>query len=80
MRFSQIFLKMGYSTVVMVNKIVRIGFNDNETYCDTKRIGTFRRTDKVPDEIWSAHVFTFYAENRDALLIVIEENDNEYEA
>lgn len=79
MRFSQIFLKMGYSTVVMVNKIVSGGFNDNVTYYNAKRIGAFRRTDKVPDKIWSAHVFTFYAENRDELLIVIEGDADERE-
>lgn len=80
MRFSQIFLKMGYNTVAKVNKVVENKVEKNGTSMDAEYLGTFKRYDRVPGEIWLARVCTFYAEAKDELLVVIEENDNEYEA
>ena len=80
MRFSQIFLKMGYNTVVKVDKVTEIKSTESGNTMDAEYLGTFKRYDRVPGEIWSARVCTFYAEAKDELLVVIEENDNEYEA
>ena len=80
MKFSQIFLKMGYNTVVKVDKVVENKAEKNGTSMSAEYIGTFKRYDKVPGEIWSARVCIFYAAAKDELLIVIEENDNEYKA
>lgn len=79
MRFSQIFLKMGYNTVVKVDKVVENKVEKSGTSMDAEYLGTFKRYDRVPGEIWSARVCTFYAENRDELLIVIEGDVDERE-
>lgn len=80
MRFSQIFLTMGYNTVVKVDKIVECNTTESTTSMDTVYLGTFKRFDRVPGEIWSARVCTFYAESKDELLVVIEEADDEHKA
>lgn len=43
MRFSQIFLKMGYNTVVNVYKIVKKDSNENKTVIDAACLGMFNR-------------------------------------
>lgn len=81
MRFSQIFLTMGYNTVVEVdrvtgNKPTGNKPTENGNTMDAEYIGTFKRFDRIPKEIWSARVCTFFAEGEDKLLVVIEgEND-----
>ena len=66
MRFSQIFLKMKYSAVVKIYKVDR-------TVIDAGYIGMYNRYDKVPKEVWSAHVYTIGAEAEDVLSVMIED-------
>ena len=66
MRFSQIFLKMKYSAVVKI-------YNDDRTVIDAGYIGMYNRYDKVPKEVWSAHVYTIGAEAEDVLSVMIED-------
>lgn len=76
MRFSQIFLTMGYNTVVEVDRVTGNKPTENGNTMDAEYIGTFKRFDRIPKEIWSARVCTFFAEGEDKLLAVIEgEND-----
>ena len=80
MRFSQIFLTMGYNTVLKVDKVTEIKSTESGNTMDAEYIGAFKRFDRIPKEIWSARVCTFFAESEDELLVVIEENDNEHKA
>ena len=73
MRFSQIFLKMKYSAVVKIYKVVRCDANDDRTVIDAGYIGMYNRYDKVPKEMWSAHVYTVGAEAEDVLSVMIED-------
>ena len=43
MRFSQIFLKMKYSAVVKIYKVVRCDANDDRTVIDAGYIGMYQR-------------------------------------
>lgn len=40
-------------------------------------IGAFKRFDRIPKEIWSARVCTFFAESEDELLVVIERDNDD---
>lgn len=73
MRFSQIFLKMKYSAVVKVYKVVRCDANDDRTVIDAGYIGMYNRYDKVPKEVWSAHVYAVGAEAEDVFSVMIED-------
>ena len=72
MRFSQIFLTMGYNTVVKVDKVTEIKSTESGNTMDAEYIGAFKRFDRIPKEIWSARVCTFFAESEDELLVVIK--------
>ena len=56
MRFSQIFLTMGYNTVVKVDKVTEIKSTESGNTMDAEYIGAFKRFDRIPKEIWSARV------------------------
>lgn len=75
MRFSQIFLTMGYNTVVKVDKVTEI--KSTESGNTMEYIGAFKRFDRIPKEIWSARVCTFFAEGEDKLLVVIERDNDD---
>ena len=77
MKFSQIFLTMGYSTVVKVDKVTEIKPTESGNTIDTEYIGAFKRFDRIPKEIWSARVCTFFAEGEDKLLVVIERDNDD---
>ena len=77
MRFSQIFLTMGYNTVVKVDKVTEIKPTESGNTMDAEYIGAFKRFDRIPKEIWSARVCTFFAEGEDKLLVVIERDNDE---
>ena len=77
MRFSQIFLTMGYNTVVKVDKVTEIKPTESGSTIDTEYIGAFKRFDRIPKEIWSARVCTFFAEGEDKLLVVIERDNDD---
>lgn len=70
---SYLFLKMKYSAVVKVYKVVRCDANDDRTVIDAGYIGMYNRYDKVPKEVWSAHVYTVGAEAEDVLSVMIED-------
>ena len=64
MRFSQIFLTMGYNTVVKVDKVTEIKSTESGNTMDAEYIGAF----------------TFFADSEDDLLVVIErDNDDKNE-
>lgn len=44
---------------------------------DAEYIGAFKRFDRIPKEIWSARVCTFFAESEDELLVVIERDNDD---
>lgn len=77
MRFSQIFLTMGYNTVVKVDKVTEIKSTESGNTMDAEYIGAFKRFDRIPKEIWSARVCTFFAESEDELLVVIERDNDD---
>lgn len=77
MRFSQIFLTMGYNTVVKVDKVTEIEPTESGNTMDTEYIGAFKRFERIPKEIWSARVCTFFAEGEDKLLVVIERDNDD---
>lgn len=77
MRFSQIFLTMGYNTVIKVDKVTEIKPTENGNTMDAEYIGAFKRFDRIPKEIWSARVCTFFAEGEDKLLVVIERGNDD---
>lgn len=77
MRFSQIFLTMGYNTVVKVDKVTEIKPTESGNTMDVEYIGAFKRFDRIPKEIWSARVCTFFAEGKDKLLFVIERDNDD---
>ena len=43
------------------------------TVIDAGYIGMYNRYDKVPKEVWSAHVYTIGAEAEDVLSVMIED-------
>lgn len=43
------------------------------TVIDAGYIGMYNRYDKVPKEVWSAHVYTVGAEAEDVLSVMIED-------
>lgn len=77
MKFSQIFLTMGYNTVVKVDKVTEIKPTESGNTIDTEYIGAFKRFDRIPKEIWTARVCTFFAEGEDKLLVVIERDNDD---
>ena len=77
MRFSQIFLTMGYNTVVTVDKVTELQSTERGNTMDAEYIGAFKRFDRIPKEIWSARVCTFFAEGEDKLLVVIERDNDD---
>ena len=77
MRFSQIFLTMGYNTVIKVDKVTEIKPTESGNTMDAEYIGAFKRFDRIPKEIWSARVCTFFAEGEDELLVVIERDNDD---
>ena len=77
MRFSQIFLKMGYNTVVKVDKVTEIKSTESGNTMDAEYIGAFKRYDRRPKEIWSARGCTVFAEGEDKLLVVIERDNDD---
>ena len=70
MRFSQLFLKMGYNESVKVYKAVKYNMEDNETAVNTEYVGAFNRHDKVPRDIWSAFVCIIGADKKNALSVI----------
>lgn len=46
-------------------------------FADAEYIGAFKRFDRIPKEIWSARVCTFFAESEDELLVVIERDNDD---
>lgn len=44
-----------------------------EPCIDAGYIGMYNRYDKVPKEVWSAHVYTVGAEAEDVLSVMIED-------
>ena len=77
MRFSQIFLTMGYNTVVKVDKVTEIKPTESGNTMDAEYIGAFKRSDRIPKEIWSARVCTFFAEGEDKHIVVIERDNDD---
>ena len=77
MRVSQIFLTMGYNTVVKVDKVTEIKSTESGNTMDAEYIGAFKRFERIPKEIWSARVCTFFAEGEDKLLVVIERDNDD---
>lgn len=77
MRFSQIFLKMGYNTVVNVYKIVKKDSNENKTVIDAAYLGMFNRYDRVPKDVWSARVHEVRAEEKEVLAVIVEGDADE---
>ena len=49
MRFSQIFLTMGYNTVVKVDKVTEIKSTESGNTMDAEYIGAFKRFDRIPN-------------------------------
>lgn len=60
-------------SLVDVYKVVRCDANDDRTVIDAGYIGMYNRYDKVPKEVWSAHVYTVGAEAEDVLSVMIED-------
>lgn len=52
---------------------MRCDANDDRTVIDAGYIGMYNRYDKVPKEVWSAHVYTVGAEAEDVLSVMIED-------
>lgn len=77
MRFSQLFLKMGYNESVKVYKAVKYDMEDNETAVNTEYAGIFNRYDKVPRDIWSAYIRIIGAEEKNTLVTVVEVQTND---
>lgn len=78
MRFSQIFLTMGYNTVVNVYKVTAIEHDEEGTVSTSSApIGTFKRYDQVPEEIWTASIYEIMPGTEDTLLVLIEGVSNE---
>ena len=59
--------------LVKIYKVVRCDANDDRTVIDAGYIGMYNRYDKVPKEVWSAHVYTIGAEAEDVLSVMIED-------
>ena len=77
MRFSQIFLTMGYNTVVKVDKVTEIKSTESGNTMDSEYIRAFKRFDRIQKEICSARVCTFFAESEYELLVVIERDNDD---
>ena len=77
MRFCQIFLSMGFYTVVNVDKVSEFKSTESGNTMDAEYIGAFKRFDRIPKEYWSARVCTFFAESEDELLVVIERDNDD---
>ena len=52
---------------------VRAGYSPRYARGNAGYIGIYNRYDKVPKEVWSAHVYTVGAEAEDVLSVMIED-------
>lgn len=58
-------------------KVTEIKPTESGNTMDAEYIGAFKRFDRIPKEIWSARVCTFFAEGEDKLLVVIERDNDD---
>lgn len=78
MRFSQIFLTMGYNTVVNVYRVTSIEHAEDGTVSTVfVPAGAYRRSDRVPGEIWTASIYEIMPGTEDTLGVLIEGVSNE---
>lgn len=73
MRFSQLFLRIGYNTVIKVYKCVEF----DESQMKGELVSDFKRCDRVPKDIWSAHVCRVWPVDQDSIAVMIEGDDDE---
>lgn len=59
------------------NKVPDKGTTESGNTMDAEYIGAFKRFDRIPKEIWSTRVCTFFAEGEDKLLVVIERDNDD---
>ena len=67
MRFSQLFLRIGYSTVIKVYKCEEF----DESQMRGELVDEFKRCDRVPRDIWSAHVYRVWPVDQDSIAVMI---------
>lgn len=78
MKFNQLMKKVGYNTVVNVYRVTAIEHDEEGTISTSSApIGTFKRCDRVPEEIWKASIYEIMPGTEDALLVLIEGVSNE---
>lgn len=78
MRFSRIFLTMGYNTVVNVYRVTSIEHAEDGTVSTVFVLaGAYRRSDRVPGEIWTASIYEIMPGTEDTLGVLIEGVSNE---
>ncbi len=78
MRFSQIFLTMGYNTVVNVYRVTSIEHAEDGTVSTVfVPAGAYRRSGRVPGEIWTASIYEIMPGTEDTLGVLIEGVSNE---
>ncbi|WP_195479220.1 hypothetical protein [Coprococcus comes] len=78
MKFNQLMKKIGYNTVVNVYKVTAIEHDEEGTVSTSSApIGTFKRYDQVPEEIWTASIYEIMPGTEDTLLVLIEGVSNE---
>ena len=75
MRFSQLFLRIGYNTVIKVYKCVEF----DESQMRGELVDEFKRCDRVPKDICSAHVCRVWPVDQDSIAVMIEGDDDERE-
>lgn len=78
MRFSQIFLTMGYNTVVNVYRVTSIEHAEDGTVSAVfVPAGAYRRSGRVQGEIWTASIYGIMPGTEDTLGVLIEGVSNE---
>lgn len=78
MKFNQLMKKIGYNTVVDVYRVTSIEHAEDGTVSTSSApIGTFKRCDRVPEEIWKASIYEIMPGTEDTLGVLIEGVSNE---
>ncbi len=73
MKFNQLMKKIGYNTVVNVYKVTAIEHDEEGTISTRSApVGTFKRYDRVPEDIWTASIYEIMAEEKGVLTVMIE--------
>ncbi|MGN8733632.1 hypothetical protein ACTNEY_08340 [Fusicatenibacter saccharivorans] len=78
MKFSQLIKKIGYDAVVNVYRVTTIEHDEEGTTDITSiPVGSYRRYNRVPKEIWEAPIYNITAEGKSVLAVMIEDMNYE---